>query len=77
MIGKDDSTPVGKVLDTLNPREQKVVKMRFGIGYERNYTLKEIGCSLSITRERVRQIEARAMNKLKSQRKALDLLRTA
>jgi RNA polymerase primary sigma factor len=65
------------ILGTLSPREQKVIKMRFGIGFDRNYTLKEIGSFLSITRERVRQIEARAMNKLKSQKKSLDLLRTA
>jgi RNA polymerase primary sigma factor len=71
------SKKIQTVLGTLSPREQKVVRMRFGIGYERNYTLKEIGRVLSITRERVRQIEARAMNKLKSQKKALDLLRTA
>jgi RNA polymerase primary sigma factor len=74
---KKISKKIQVVLNTLSPREQKVIKMRFGIGFERNYTLKEIGRVLSITRERVRQIESRAMNKLKSQRKALDILRTA
>jgi len=64
------------ILRTLSPREQKVIRMRFGIGFERNYTLKEIGRFLSITRERVRQIEARAMNKLKSHKKAFEILRT-
>jgi len=65
------------MLDTLSPREQKIIKMRFGIGFDRDYTLKEIGSFLSITRERVRQIEARAMNKLKSQKTILDILRNA
>jgi len=68
---KKISRKIRMVLCTLSPREQKVIRMRFGIGCDRNYTLKEIGNFLSITRERVRQIEARAMNKLKSQKKAL------
>jgi RNA polymerase primary sigma factor len=54
------------ILHTLEPREAQIVRMRFGIGMERNYTLEEIGKSLSITRERVRQVEARAMRKLKN-----------
>lgn len=66
---------IQKILSTLSPREQKVIQMRFGIGLNRNYTLKEIGIFLSITRERVRQIEARAMNKLKNQRKVFKTLR--
>ncbi len=70
------SKKIQMILRILSPREQNVIKMRFGIGFERNYTLKEIGIFLSITRERVRQIEARAMNKLKSHKKALEILRT-
>jgi RNA polymerase primary sigma factor len=50
---------------TLNPREEMVIRMRFGIGVERDHTLDEIGKQLSITRERVRQIEVKAMRKLK------------
>ena len=50
---------------TLNPREEMVVRMRFGIGVDRDHTLDEIGRQLSITRERVRQIEVKAMRKLK------------
>ena len=50
---------------TLNPREEMVIRMRFGIGVERDHTLDEIGRQLSITRERVRQIEVKAMRKLK------------
>ena len=50
---------------TLNSREEMVIRMRFGIGADRDYTLEEIGKQLSITRERVRQIEVKAMRKLK------------
>jgi len=54
-----------RVLDTLGPRESEIVRMRFGIGLDKDYTLEEIGRHLSITRERVRQIEAKALRKLK------------
>lgn len=54
-----------EVLHTLTPREEEVIRMRFGIGAERDHTLEEVGRRLSITRERVRQIEAKAMRKLK------------
>ena len=62
-----------RVLETLTPREEEVIKMRFGIGVVRNYTLEEVGRHLSITRERVRQIEAKALKKLNhpSRRRAL------
>jgi len=50
---------------TLNPREEMVIRMRFGIGVDRDHTLDEIGRQLLITRERVRQIEVKAMRKLK------------
>lgn len=54
-----------QILNTLTPREEKVIRMRFGIGLDRNYTLEEVGRHLSITRERVRQIEGKALKKLK------------
>jgi RNA polymerase primary sigma factor len=54
-----------RVLNTLTPREAEVVRMRFGIECEKDYTLEEIGRHLSITRERVRQIESKALRKLK------------
>jgi RNA polymerase primary sigma factor len=54
-----------KILHTLAPREEQVIRMRFGIGVDRNYTLEEVGRSLSLTRERVRQIEGVAMRKLR------------
>jgi RNA polymerase primary sigma factor len=67
------------VLHTLTPREEEVIRMRYGIGVERDYTLEEVGRHLSITRERVRQIEEKAMRKLKHPRRlrALQLLNTA
>ena len=63
---KNDITErIIRVLETLEPREAAVVRMRFGIGFEKDYTLEEIGRHFSITRERVRQIEAKALRKLK------------
>jgi RNA polymerase primary sigma factor len=64
------------VLKTLTPREEKVIRMRFGIGVDINYTLEEVGRHLSITRERVRQIEEKALRKLKhpNRRSALKAL---
>jgi RNA polymerase primary sigma factor len=53
------------ILHTLEPREEQIIRMRFGIGMDKDYTLEEIGEKLSITRERVRQVEAKAMRKLK------------
>ncbi len=62
---KEISKHVLKVLKTLSHREERVLRMRFGIGAERDHTLEEVGKRLSITRERVRQIEVQAMKKLK------------
>ncbi len=59
------SAHVLRILRTLTPREEKVIRMRFGIGMSRTYTLEEVGRSLSLTRERVRQIEVNAMRKLR------------
>jgi RNA polymerase primary sigma factor len=68
-----------KILQTLAPKEAEVIRMRFGIGVERDHTLEEVGQHLSITRERVRQIEAKAMRKLQhpTRLRALRLLNTA
>ncbi|MEW5768714.1 MAG: sigma-70 family RNA polymerase sigma factor [bacterium] len=67
------------ILKTLTPKEEKVIRMRFGIGVDRDHTLEEVGRHLSITRERVRQIEAKALRKLKhpSRLRALKVLTTA
>lgn len=51
-------------LSLLTPREEQIIKMRFGIGYESTYTLDEIGKKLSLTRERIRQLEKQALRKL-------------
>ena len=56
---------VQELLETLNDREKEVISLRFGLGKDRTYTLEEIGESLGITRERVRQIESKAMEKLR------------
>ena len=56
----------GDVLKTLSPKEEKVVRMRFGIDCEREHTLEEIGQEFSVTRERIRQIEAKALRALRS-----------
>ena len=54
-----------RVLASLNPREERILRMRFGIGMNTDHTLEEIGQLFSLTRERIRQIEARALRKLK------------
>ena len=54
-----------RVLATLTPREEKVLRMRFGIGESSDHTLEEVGQDFSVTRERIRQIEANALRKLK------------
>ncbi len=53
------------IISTLSDREQKIIKMRFGIGGERPHTLEEVGYEFSVTRERIRQIEAKALSKLR------------
>ena len=54
------------ILSTLTPREQTVIRLRFGIGHDESSTLEQVGKSLSVTRERIRQIEAKALKKLKT-----------
>jgi len=54
-----------KILATLTPREERVLRMRFGIGMNTDHTLEEVGLQFSVTRERIRQIEAKALRKLK------------
>ena len=55
-----------RILGTLTPREQTVIRLRFGIGHDEACTLEQVGQSLSVTRERIRQIEAKALKKLKT-----------
>src|SRR5207253_7235970 len=54
-----------RVLASVTPREERVLRMRFGIGINKDHTLEEVGQQFSVTRERIRQIEAKALRKLK------------
>ena len=56
---------VAEIISTLSEREQKIIKMRFGIGGGKTHTLEEVGNEFSVTRERIRQIEAKALSKLR------------
>ena len=59
---------IAKIITTLSEREQKIIKLRFGIGGGRPHTLEEVGAEFSVTRERIRQIEAKALSKLRKQK---------
>ena len=79
------SSPVHSVIDTnirdemanilkmLSPKQEKVIRLRFGIGCEREHTLGEIGQEFDLTRERIRQIEAKALRRLRSPERARHL----
>jgi RNA polymerase primary sigma factor len=62
----EQARQVERILSTLTPREQLVIRMRFGIGQDEPFTLEQVGERLSVTRERIRQIEAKALKKLKT-----------
>ncbi len=64
-VGAALSEATLSVLDTLTPREEKVLRMRFGIGMNTDHTLEEVGKQFGVTRERIRQIEAKALRKLR------------
>jgi RNA polymerase primary sigma factor len=64
---------VGDLLDTLTEREQKILKMRFGLDDGKSHTLEEVGQEFSVTRERIRQIEAKALAKLRKHKDAKKL----
>jgi RNA polymerase primary sigma factor len=65
-VGSHLAKWIRKVLSTLNKREEKILRMRFGVGLTREYTLEEVGQEFDITRERIRQLEAKALKKLKN-----------
>ena len=65
MINLNLKEQTESVLKTLTPREEKVIKMRFGVGDGSEHTLEEVGQSFAVTRERIRQIEAKALRKLR------------
>ena len=60
-----DAEVLYEILNTLMPREETVIRMRYGVGFDHEYTLEEVGKALCITRERVRQIEAKAFRKIR------------
>jgi RNA polymerase sigma factor (sigma-70 family) len=66
LLEEDDlKRTVQDVLDSLTPREAKVLKMRFGIGIDKDYSLEEVGKQFDVSRERIRQIEAKALRKMR------------
>ncbi len=64
---------IAEILTTLSEREQKIIKLRFGIGGGRPHTLEEVGNEFSVTRERIRQIEAKALSKLRKHKETKKL----
>jgi RNA polymerase primary sigma factor len=62
-----------RMLASLTPREERIVRMRFGIGMNSDHTLEEVGQQFSVTRERIRQIEAKALRKLKHPSRSREL----
>ena len=73
MISANLSEQTRKVLASLTPREEKVLRMRFGIGEKYDHTLEEVGQDFDVTRERIRQIEAKALRKLRHPSRAKKL----
>ena len=64
-VNRNLQDQTNKILSTLTPREEKVLRMRFGIGEKADHTLEEVGQDFDVTRERIRQIEAKALRKLR------------
>jgi RNA polymerase primary sigma factor len=62
---KELADRVTNILETLSPREEKIIRLRFGIGEDAEYTLEEIGKRFNVSRERIRQIEKKALNRLR------------
>jgi RNA polymerase primary sigma factor len=73
LIDSDVRAKTADILETLSPAEERVLRMRFGIGFEREHTLQEIGKEFALTRERIRQIEAKALQALRDPSRALQL----
>jgi RNA polymerase primary sigma factor len=65
VIFRDLIEQLNRILSTLSPKEEKVIRMRFGIGEKYDHTLEEVGQVFEVTRERIRQIEAKALKKLR------------
>ncbi len=73
MVSNDLTGHMNEVLATLSPREEKVLRMRFGIGENKDHTLEEVGAHFNVTRERIRQIEAKALRKLRHPKRCIKL----
>ncbi|MFQ5479979.1 MAG: RNA polymerase sigma factor RpoD [Thermodesulfobacteriota bacterium] len=73
ILSNDLNGRMNDVLSTLSPREEKVLRMRFGIGESRDHTLEEVGAHFEVTRERIRQIEAKALRKLRHPKRCRQL----
>ena len=73
IINNDLKKQIERALCTLDPKESKVLRMRFGIGEDSTRTLEEIGQEFDVTRERIRQIEVKAIRKLKHPSRSLCL----
>jgi len=65
LLSQDLSTQVERALAMLSPKEKEILRLRFGIGEEGEHTLEEVGKRFAVTRERIRQIEAKALRKLR------------
>src|SRR5438552_235323 len=65
LLNQDLTTQVERALSTLSPKEKEILRLRFGIGEEGEHTLEEVGRRFAVTRERIRQIEAKALRKLR------------
>jgi len=64
-LGSGLTGATSDILDSLTEREAKVIRMRFGIGMNNDHTLEEVGKQFDVTRERIRQIEAKALRKMR------------
>lgn len=73
ILASDVRNKTADILGTLSPNEEKVIRLRFGIGCEREHTLQEIGREFAVTRERIRQIEAKALQALRDPQRARQL----
>ena len=72
-VDSDLKMSIRKLLACLTPKEEAVIRLRFGIGASKEHTLEEVGAAVGLTRERVRQIEVKALSRLKTPAASRDL----